>query len=237
MNRVLASTIWQRELIEFLQRPRTLAIKLIFPLLVALPLVFSTAPAFYAAMALTMLVAIVGALGSGAVMSRERAAGVTTRYRLLPRRAAKVVLERLSANAGIDFLQMLPVMTVIGIRHPRAAIWWPALAVGVAAVLMAGNVIGAWASTVSDSPGEVMLMVLLPLLPALFLSGVFVPLQPPLEQFSDVLPFTYLHDALLGALGGAARLTPLTDLAGAAAFLGLALAAGALLSRRILESD
>jgi ABC-2 type transport system permease protein len=237
MNRVLASTIWQRELVEFLLRPRALAIKLIFPLVVALPLVFSSAPAFYAAMALTMLVAVVGALGSGAVLSRERTAGVITRYRLLPRRAGAVVLERLSANAGIDFLQMLPVMTIIGIRHPHDAIWWPALAFAVAAVLLAGNVIGAWASTISDSPGEVMLAVFLPLLPALFLSEVFVPLQPPLLEVSRVLPFTYLHDALLGALNGSAQLNPLSDLAGAVGFLAVALAAGALLSRRILESD
>src|SRR5438105_14280701 len=69
---MLAGTIWQRELVEFAQRRRALIIKRVFPLLVAVPLVLSGAPTIYAAMALTMLAAIVGALGTGAVTARAR---------------------------------------------------------------------------------------------------------------------------------------------------------------------
>src|SRR5256714_15557849 len=99
---MLPATIWQRELIEFAQRRRALVIKLAFPLLVAIPLVLSGAPSIYAAMALTMLTAIVGALGAGAVLTRERQTGLTLRYRNLPGPPGRRPIGRLSPKAGTD---------------------------------------------------------------------------------------------------------------------------------------
>ncbi len=236
-GRLLADTIWQRELVEFVQRRRALAVKLTFPLLVGLPLLYSQAPPFYAAMALTMLVAIIGALGAAAVLTRERSAGITLRFRLLPVRPGPLLVERLAATAFIDFVQVLPVLALIAVRHPDRVRWWPTLLLATAAVLLTGNVLGAGASTLSRSPGEVMLYVFIPLLPALFLSSVFVPLSPPLASLSPALPFFYLHEALLGALGGQAAL-PLLEvtLAGAGCLVGAAGLAG-WLGRRVLESD
>jgi ABC-type multidrug transport system permease subunit len=236
----LAASIWHRELTEFVMRPRAMVIKLAFPLVVALPLVLSAAPAFYAGMALTMLVAVIGTLGAGAVLTRERTAGLTLRYRLLPRQASSLLLERLAANAAIDLGQVLPVLVLVAVRHPADLIWWPALLLGTAAVLLTGNVLGAWASTTSSSPGEVMLVIFLPLLPALFLSGVFVPLGQPLLTISRFLPFTYLHAALVGGLGGSSALAGLSEwqtLIGSLAFLIIAVVAGALLGRVVLEAD
>ena len=117
---MLAGTIWQRELVEFAQRRRALVIKLAFPLLVAVPLVLSAAPSIYAAMALTMLIAIVGALGAGAVLTRERETGLTLRYRTLPVTPGRLLIERLSTNAVIDFGQLIPVLVLIALRHPSA---------------------------------------------------------------------------------------------------------------------
>jgi ABC-2 type transport system permease protein len=234
----LPASIWQRELIEFEERRRALAVKLLFPLLIAVPLLFSRAPGVYAAMALTMLAATVGALGSGAVLSRERALGLTARYRLLPRRPAAVVLERVAAGSAIDLLQMLAVLVLVAVRHPARLAWFPGTLLAAAGVLAASNVLGAWASTVTRSPGEVMLAVLLPLLPALFLSGVFTaPSTPLLAAASRFLPFTYLHDALLGALDGRPQLSPLADGLGGLAFLLASAVAAGLLARRVLERD
>jgi hypothetical protein len=234
----LPASIWQRELVEFEERRRALAIKLLFPLLIALPLLFSRAPGIYAAMALTMLVATVGALGSGAVLSRERASGLTVRYRLLPRRPAAVVLERVGAGAAIDLVQMLLVLVLVGIRHPSRIAWLPGILLATAGVLAVSNVLGAWASTVTRSPGEVMLAVLIPLLPALFLSGVFTTPSNPLQAaISRFLPFTYLHDALLGALTGQSALTPWADALAGLVFLFASAIAACLLARRVLERD
>ena len=235
---MLAGTIWQRELVEFAQRRRALLVKLVFPLLVAIPLVLSGAPIIYAAMALTMLVTIVGALGSGAVLTRERQSGLTLRYRTLPVTPGRLLIERLATNAAIDFVQLTPVLLLVAIRHPSGFAWWPALLVSTAAVLFIGNLLGAVASTLSDSPGEVMLYVVVPLLPILFLSGVFTPLQPPiLLAISRLLPFSYLYQAVLGALGGQPNLLPWETVLGGFGFLIGALGLTGRLGRRVLESD
>jgi len=119
---MLAGTVWQRELLEFYQRRRALVIKLLFPLFIAIPLLFSRAPVIYVAMALTMLITIIGALGAGAVLTRERLVGLTVRYRTLPVTPGRLLLERLSINAAIDFLQLLPVLLLVAVRHPAAAV-------------------------------------------------------------------------------------------------------------------
>jgi hypothetical protein len=235
---MLPATIWQREMIEFAQRRRALVIKLAFPLLVAIPLVLTGAPPVYAAMGLTLLVAVVGAIGAGAVLTRERQSGLTLRYRTLPVTPGRLLIERLGTNAAIDFLQLLPVLLLVALRHPDAFFWWPALLIGMAAVLLIGNLLGAVASTFSDSPGEVMLYVVIPLLPLLYLSGVFTPLdQPALLVISRLLPFSYLHEAWLGALGGQPNLLPWETLLGAFGFLVGAAGLTGRLGRRVLESD
>jgi hypothetical protein len=234
---MLAGTIWQRELVEFAQRRRALVIKLAFPLIIGVPLVFA-APPFYAAMSLTMLVAIIGTLGSGAVLTRERQSGLTLRYRTLPVTPGRLLIERLSTSALIDLLQFAPVLVLIALRHPAEFAWWAPLLVSTAAVLLLGNLMGAVASTLSDSPGEVMLYVFIPLLPLLFLSGVFTRLsQPVLLVISRLLPFSYLHESLLGALGGQANLLPWETLLGGLGFLVGAAGLTGLLGRRVTESD
>ena len=228
---MLAGTIWQRELVEFAQRRLALVIKLAFPLLVAIPLVLGNAPSIYAAMALTMLIAIVGAIGAGAVLSRER-------YRTLPVTPGRLLIERLSTSAVIDFIQITPVLVLIALWHPSAFAWWPAMLLTTAAVLLIGNLMGAVASSFSQSPGEVMLYVVIPLLPLLYLSGIFTPLsQPALLVVSRLLPFSYLHEALLGALTGQPTLPPWETLLAGLGFLVGAAGLTGCLGRRVFESD
>jgi ABC-2 type transport system permease protein len=234
---MLAGSIWQRELVEFAQRRRALVIKLAFPLLIGIPLV-SAAPPFYAAMSLTMLIAIIGALGAGAVLTRERQSGLTLRYRTLPVTPGRLLIERLSTSAVIDLLQVIPVLVLIGLRHPSQFAWWPALLLTTAAVLLIGNLMGAVASVLSDSPGEVMLYAVIVLLPLLYLSAVFTPLsQPVLLTVSRLLPFSYLHESLLGALGGQPNLLPWETLLGGFGFLVGAAGLTGGLGRRVTESD
>ena len=234
---MLAGSIWQRELVEFAQRRRALIIKIAFPLLVGIPLVIA-APPFYAALSLTMLTAIIGTLGAGAVLTRERQSGLTLRYRTLPVTPGRLLIERLSTSASIDLLQVIPVLVLIAVRHPSQYTWWPSLLVCTAAVLLLGNLMGAVASTLSDSPGELMLYVFIPLLPMLYLSGVFTPLPSPvLLLISRLLPFSYLHESLLGGLGGQPNLLPWGTLLGGFGFLVGAAGLTGRLGRRVLETD
>lgn len=234
---ILASTIWQRDLVEFAQRRRALIIKLSFPLLVGIPLV-TAAPPFYAALSLTMLIAIIGTLGAGAVLTREHQSGLNLRYRTLPVTPGRLLIERLSTSAFIDLLQVTPVLLLIALRHPSQFAWWPALLFSTAAALLIGNLMGAVASTLSDSPGEVMLYVFIPLLPLLFLSGVFTQISnPALLVISRLLPFSYLHESLLGALAGQPSLLPWETLLGGFGFLVGAAGLTGRLGRRVTESD
>jgi hypothetical protein len=233
----LPSSIWQRELAELVRRPRALAIKMLFPLAVAVPLLHSAAPSFYAGMALTMLLATMAPLGAGAVLARERAAGLLLRLRLLPGRPRRAGMERMLAGALVDQLQAAPVLVLVMAGRPALPAWWGALWLGTAATLVAGNALGAFASTMTRSPGEVMLFVLLPTLPALYLAGVFTPFTDPVRHaVSLALPFTYLHDALLGSLGGSAAMPPEQAVAGAAAELLAALVLAWLVGRRLVEA-
>jgi ABC-type multidrug transport system permease subunit len=234
----LAGTFWQRELIEFAQRRRALLIKLAYPLLLGVPLLVSRAPVFYAATALTLLAGMTSALGASAVFARERHSGLALRYRLLPMRPGALLVERISVHAAIDLLQFSPLLVLVAVRHPEGAPFWPALVVSLIASMLAGNLLGAFASTLSRVPGEVMLYTIIPLLPAFYLAGVFAPLhQPFVLLLSRLLPFTYLHEALLGSLGGSASLAPWEALAGGAGFLIAAVSLTALLGRRIVEAD
>jgi hypothetical protein len=160
------------------------------------------------------------------------------RYRTLPVTPGRLLIERLSTSAAIDLLQVAPVLLLIALRHPSQFAWWPALLLSTAAALLIGNLMGAVASTLSDSPGEVMLYVFIALLPLLYLSGVFTPLtQPALLVVSRLLPFSYLHEALLGALGGQPNLLPWETLLGGFGFLVGAAGLTGRLGRRVLESD
>ncbi|MFN2464624.1 MAG: ABC transporter permease [Candidatus Dormibacteria bacterium] len=234
---VLAGSIAQRELLEFASRRRALVVKLAFPLVVGVPLLTSAAPPFYAAMALTMLITIIGALGTGAVLSRERAGGLQLRYRLLPRGHGRLLLERLAVNALIDVAQLLLILGLLFSRHPRAAVWWPSLVLAVTGTELFANVVGAVASTITTAPGEVMLYVLLPLLPAFYVSGVFTPVHSAiLVAASRLLPMTYLHDGLLGALQGNPSLSSTAVAAGGLVTLAVSSLAALALGRRVLST-
>ena len=105
-------------------------------------------------------------------------------------------------------------------------------------MLLIGNLMGAVASTLSDSPGEVMLYVFIVLLPLLFLSGVFTSLSDPaLLAVSRLLPFSYLHESFVGALGGQPNLLAWETLIGGFGFLVGAAGLTGRLGRRVLESD
>jgi hypothetical protein len=83
-----------------------------------------------------------------------------------------------------------------------------------------------------------MLYVFIPLLPLLYLSGVFTSItQPALLAVSRLLPFSYLHESLLGALGGQPNLLPWETLLGGFGFLVGAAGLTGRLGRRVLESD
>lgn len=227
--------ILEAEWLELLARPRGLVLKLLYPLVIGVPLVL-LAPPRYGSMAVTLLVSTVAGLGTAAVLGRERSAGLHLRFRLAPRPAGRTVLDRVVAASTVDLAQVAPLLVLALAVHPGRVGWVPALAAALAGTLLTVNALGAFASSLGSSPGEVMVWVMLPLLPSFYLSGLFVPPAGPLVTIARVFPFGYLRAALEGTFGGRPAYDPAACAIAGLAFAALGAAAAYAAGRRVLEA-
>jgi hypothetical protein len=227
--------MWTRELLLTLAHPRSVAIKLAMPLLLATPLVAGHAPTFWAGMLLTVLVAMLGAVGSGVALARARGNGLLSRLAVTPRPPARTVGEWVLAAATVDTVQMLPVAVLVIATgaSPTAAV---ALLACIAAVVLFTNTIGCALSLLADGPGEVLLDVVVVLAPLLFLGGLFtgVPRDGWRWIAATLDPFAYLHATFIGALGGTPAYTATQVVVAAAVTAAASLAALSALSRPLL---
>lgn len=234
---VLPAGMWTREWLLTLARPRAVLVKLAMPLLLGVPLVAGRAPTFWAGMLLTVLVAMVGAVGSGVALARARASGLLARLAVVPRPAWRTVGGWVLAAAAVDTVQLLPVAAVVlasGAAEPPTAV---ALLLCIPAVVLATNALGCALSLLADGPGEVLLDVVVVLAPLLFLGGLFtgVPRDGWRWWAARLNPFAYLHSGFVGALGGSPAFGAGALLLAALATAAVALGGLALLSRRLLE--
>ena len=212
-----------REWLVTLARPRTFLIRLVMPLVLAVPLLTGRAPTFWAGMLLTVLVAMIGAVGSGVGLARARGCGLLTRLAMVPRPAHRLVAGWVLAGTSVDVVQLLPVLAAVlvaGAPGPGVA---AALLLSAVSTLIVANTLGFVLARLAGGPGEVLLDVAVVLAPLLFLGGLFtgVPATGWRHVVALLDPFTYLHAAFVGALGGDAS-------QGAAAITGAAAAWAAL---------
>ncbi|MGH7642657.1 MAG: ABC transporter permease [Candidatus Dormibacteria bacterium] len=229
--------LWQLELRGTLARRRALVIKLAFPLVLVIPLVATGAPPFFAGMLLTVLIAMVGTVGTGVAVSRARGSGWLDRLAVLPLPAWRVGLEIFFAGWLVDGLQATLVLAVIAVAErpdpaTLATTWLLALS-----TLAISGAIGLGIAALTDHAGEAMLYLAVVLAPLLFLSGLFtgVPAGGPRFWIAQILPFSYLDEGLQLLLGGNPPYgNPLGFLIAALTFLVIALTASAALGRAIL---
>ncbi len=229
--------LWQVELRGTLARRRALIIKLAFPLVLVIPLVTTGAPQFFDAMLLTVLIAMVGTVGTGVTITRARGSGWLDRLAVLPLPAWRVGLELFYAGWLMDCVQATLVMVVIAIADrpdplTLLATWLIALA-----TLAFSGAIGLAIAALTDHPGEAMLYLAVVLAPLLFLAGLFtgVPATGPRYWVAQILPFTYLGEAFQLVLGGNPPYgDPTAFVIAAAAFLVVAVAAAATIGRAVL---
>jgi hypothetical protein len=229
--------LWQLELGGTLARRRALGIKLAFPLVLVIPLVTTGAPPFFAGMLLTVLIAMVGTVGTGVTITRARGSGWLDRLAVLPLPAWRVGLELFFAGWLVDALQATLVLAVIAVaERPDPATLATTWLLALAALAFSGA-IGLGIAALTDHPGEAMLYLAVVLAPLLFLSGLFtgVPAEGIRYSVAQLLPFTYLDEGLQLLLGGNPPYgSPLSFLIAAVIFLAVSLAATAALGRAIL---
>ena len=237
--RLMPCTAAGRELAVVLSRPRALLIKAGLPLVLALILVAGQAPTFWAAMLLTVLVAMVGAVGTAVTVSRAREAGFLTRLAATPGSRPRLVGGWVLAAAAVDVLQLLPVVLAAWITGGGGPVALAALVASLAAAVVVTNALGCLVTLAAANAAEVLLDVVVVLAPLLYLGGLFtgVPASGWRAVVGAVDPFSHLHSAFIGALGGSATYAPVVD---AAATIGAALVAMLALltlSRRVLERE
>ena len=236
---LMPRTLAARELAVVLSRPRALAIKAGLPLALAVALVAGHAPTFWAAMLLTVLVAMIGAIGTAVTVSRARESGFLTRLAATPGSRARLLGGWVVAAAAVDVVQLLPVLLAVGLSGGAGPVELVTLLVAAGAAVVVTNVLGCVVTLAAANAAEVLLDVVVLLAPLLYLGGLFtgVPADGWRSAAGIVDPFSHLHSALIGALGGAPTYPPAVDaawiMAAAAGAMGILL----LLSRRILERD
>ncbi len=196
--------LWWLELRATLRRRRALAIKLVFPLVLAVPLALTGAPQFFAAMLLTVLIAMVGTVGTGVSLTRARGSGWLDRLAVLPMGRWRVGLELFLAGWVVDCLQATLLVLVLGAaQRPDPLTLFSTWLLSLATLAFSGA-LGLAVATLTDNPGEAMLLLAVVLAPMLFLSGLFtgVPAAGPRYWIAQLLPFSYLQNAFQLVLHG-----------------------------------
>jgi ABC-type multidrug transport system permease subunit len=237
--RLMPRTIAARELAIVLSRPRAPAIKAGLPLLLALVLVAGHAPTFWAGMLLSVLVAMVGAVGTAVSVSRARDDGFLTRLAVTPGSRARLLAGWVLAASAVDVVQLLPVAVAATLASGGSPASLGVLLVALAAVLVVTNVLGCIITLAAANAAEVLLDVVVVLAPLLYLGGLFtgVPAAGWRAVVASADPFSHLHSAFIGVLGGTATYDGGVDVTAVTAAAVAALTVLLLVSRRVLERD
>ncbi|MBJ7595339.1 MAG: ABC transporter permease [Candidatus Dormibacteraeota bacterium] len=237
--RLMPRSVAARELAIVLSRPRAMAIKAGLPLALAILLVAGHAPTFWAGMLLTVLVAMVGAVGTAVSVSRAREAGFLTRLAVTPGSRPRVLTGWVLAAAAVDLVQLLPVAVAALLTGGGGPTEFAVLLVALAATLVVTNVLGCLVTLAAASAAEVLLDVVLVLAPLLYLGGLFtgVPSDGWRTIAAGLDPFSHLHSAFIGMLGGTPRYAAGLDVVAPLAAAVVAVGLLAALSPRILERD
>ncbi len=238
-TRMMPRTTAARELVIVLSRPRALVIKAGLPLVLAIVLVVGHAPTFWAAMLLTVLVGMVGAVGTAVSVSRARESGFLTRLAATPGSRPRLLAGWVLSAAMVDVVQLLPVAVAALLAGGGGLAEVPVLLTALAATLVVTNVLGCLVTLAAASAAEVLLDVVVVLAPLLYLGGLFtgVPADGWRATAAAVDPFSHLHSAFIAMLGGTATYPAGVDAAAAVAAALVAMTLLAASSRRILERD
>ena len=141
-----------------------------------------------------ILFAITAILTATAVV-RERERGTIEQLIVTPIRSWELIVGKITPYVLLAFLDMIEVLAIghwwfgVPIRGSLALI---VLTSGI--FLLSGLGIGLFASTIANTQQEAMLIVWMTLLPAIFLSGFFFPLQAMpqvLQWISMIMPLRY----------------------------------------------
>ena len=202
---------WKKDVALFFGKRFALAIKMIYPLAIIVPVAASGIPARYAAAVVGIVAIMAGTFGAGESLTSDLNDGILARVALTPLSPYRVVFEILAVNVVLDFFQLLPALLVVYLLHPVSLVWVCAATFAVFATLVAANCIGVFIANFTSSPADVLLYATAILFPLIYASGFFRNANPMgvLAPLRDFVPFAYANDALKTVFGLTTGTTPL----------------------------
>ena len=231
---------WKKDVALFFGKRFALAIKLLYPMALIVPVAASDIPAQYAAAVIGIVAVMAGTFGAGESLTADLNDGILLRLSLSPLSPHRMVFELLAVNAVLDFVQLLPALALVYVFNPAPLVWVLAATFAVFLTLVTANCIGVFIANFTSSPADVLLYATAILAPLIYLSGFFRNQNPTglLAALRDLIPFAYTNDALKAVFGLTARNTSLEvfvypTLIAALLVLGVCLTAPRLLSPRL----
>ncbi|MDQ4001353.1 MAG: ABC transporter permease [Actinomycetota bacterium] len=202
---------WKKDVVLFFSKRFALLIKMLYPVMLIVPVAASALPAQYAAAVVGIVAIMAGTFGAGESLTADLNDGILLRLALTPLSPRRIVFEVLAVNAVLDFIQLLPALLLIYALHPAPLVWILAATFGVFATLVTANCIGIFIANFTSSPADVLLYAAAILVPLIYVSGFFRNQNPTgvSAAVRDFVPFAYMNDALKEVFGLATDTAPL----------------------------
>jgi ABC-2 type transport system permease protein len=194
---------WKKDVVLFFSKRFALLIKMLYPVVLIVPVAASDIPAQYAAAVIGIVAVMAGTFGAGESLTADLNDGILMRIALTPLSPRRIVFEILAVNAVLDFIQLLPALLLVYLLHPAPIVWVLAATFGVFATLVTANCIGIFIANFTSSPADVLLYATAILAPLIYVSGFFRNQNPTgiSATLRDFVPFAYMNDALKAVFG------------------------------------
>jgi ABC-2 type transport system permease protein len=173
---------WKKDVVLFFSKRFALLIKMLYPVVLIVPVAASDIPAQYAAAVIGIVAVMAGTFGAGESLTADLNDGILMRIALTPLSPRRIVFEILAVNAVLDFIQLLPALLLVYLLHPAPLVWVLAATFGVFATLVTANCIGIFIANFTSSPADHNP------------TGISATLR-------DFVPFAYMNDALKAVFG------------------------------------
>ena len=183
---------------------RLLFFNTVVPLAFVGPIVLGGAPGTHATSILVVLFALFATFGSSIPLVRDYESGLLQRFLMTGIDPGRLLLERTAAFVIIDFLQLFPAMLLIVVSTSASPGDGFLFLVTIFLTLVAGNLLGVLAASISRSIAEGALFSSLLALYMVHLSGVFriVPDESFVRGFEAWMPFRPMYLAIGTLISG-----------------------------------
>lgn len=231
---MLPNALWQEAIIEECKSRRSLATKLLLPLILVGPLALAWVPPAMRSGGMALAVIFIGIFGSSIGIVGLRDSKMLERLAVLPLHPAVVVSNYIMGRSvfmGIQLALPLALILLVGQSRPISMISLSLVILCYIAALVSASAVGTVVALIARSSGEVHLYAFLTVIAVAGLSGIF-PGTGLIGFVMKISPF-WLSNTLLFSWGASELYTPAMALISGAIILLAAL----LLSPRLFRLD